>query len=1314
MLDPYEMVMQGLRPRPRVPAPAGQAQPEAPPLPPIGPAQEDSLLARAGQKALSGLGYLGSVMDKSFGGRAVRGLLGGKPREAMSLLPFSDTLGLTDEADVVHGRDLLENAGLVGKNEEGLDLGDVAGFATEMALDPSMYLSFGTGALTKAGLLTKQAGALPGRLSQAIRGFHYLEPELEALRPVAQGVSEARLAVPAGSTIAPRALVERAAREGVDLLPQFRRTEQAAVNPVAQALKPTAVGPGVLGAAPTAVGPLPEYADAARELAQGHLVPQGKYGLTNPEGYQMLDVGKPTSAFGASATPVEATAAQFADQATKQATPLAGLVGIGLPFSHPSLVLGTGESAARFAEYAGAANDFLKGLAPARYARALLDPTARGVNTREIQDLAGAVARPAEKEVMAQTIGKGVDLRRQLEPLVTRAGKPEVDRLMLRAGEGVPVPGDVASYLADLKARDPVLYDQLDKAGELQNLAGHYDAVRQLGRQAGAAHRDFLGAERGLGINTPELDDELQYVMRQRQALPVEGGGTLLDRALGRKHQAFPTGHSSQMAREEIFKNLPEGTAQVNDLVRLRDAQGSPVLTGPGRTLNDLQAEALLRKELTKQAGVPGSGTNSVRGFLDDAEAQISARQGAISPEEAEALRAAAKGKQDALNRQAQSLAAYFKGLDPRYATEGHDYFTSDPLSNLVVRGAKSARAQSSAKTVYEALRRYAQPLASQPEAVPVADFLRQAGLAGEDELGRNLGEIAARRELGTADLSGLGLRPDIAKDLSGMMQPWRAPEEVAPLIRGYDSAMNLWKGYLTAPFPAFHTRNVASGLFNILRQHVNPLELYNAGADARNVLQGRAAVEALPGMRPGAGGQEVLDEILKEASAREIAFLGSAHRTGDTIGGAADDLRRMAETIPGRVSQPVQEVLDRLAAGAVPMRGAGPGAASVGDLAAQMGLDTPNWLGQLRGKLGPDLSQVGIPAEMIPDLRARGTGQAVQDWLGGFRGKSFNPLDPENVVLSQARQVGNTAEDWLRMTNYIALRRQGYNPAAAADLVHQYQILYRDVTPFERNVMKRLVPFYTFGSRNLKNIVGDLATAPAHLSAATRLSTGLNDPETFIPPYLREGAAIAIPGGPDGSQRYVSSLGLPIEDEWVKALGSALALDPQRTAGNLTSGLNPLLKYPMEVATGTQLSSGRKLEDLYPSWLAQHNPLSMYDEDWAGPISQAIAQSPASRASSTLDKVVDPRKGPLDLLVNLGSGVKATDVDAQKQKEIVARDLLQQVMKGKGGAKTMEKLYVPADKVAGLSEEELLYWSLYKQLERDAQKKSAQKKKAR
>lgn len=126
--------------------------------PPLAPEVEDSLLSQLAGGGLSALGYVGSTLDKP--GAALRGLLAGQPDQLLNLIPFSDALGITEEADRVSGRDLLEQYGMLAPNTPGLDWGDVGGFGAEVLLDPLTYLTFGGSALTKAGRAAEAAGDL--------------------------------------------------------------------------------------------------------------------------------------------------------------------------------------------------------------------------------------------------------------------------------------------------------------------------------------------------------------------------------------------------------------------------------------------------------------------------------------------------------------------------------------------------------------------------------------------------------------------------------------------------------------------------------------------------------------------------------------------------------------------------------------------------------------------------------------------------------------------------------------------------------------------------------------------------------------------------------------------------------------------------------------------------------------------------------------------------------------------------------------------------------------------------------------------------
>jgi hypothetical protein len=120
--------------------------------PPVTPEEEAGLL----HSAVGGLEWLGQTLDKP--GAAVRGLLAGQPEQLANLIPFSDTLGITDPKTRVSGRDLLEKAGILGQNTPGLDWGDVGGFAAEVVTDPLLFL--------KAAPLTVKGAAKAAQMAE--------------------------------------------------------------------------------------------------------------------------------------------------------------------------------------------------------------------------------------------------------------------------------------------------------------------------------------------------------------------------------------------------------------------------------------------------------------------------------------------------------------------------------------------------------------------------------------------------------------------------------------------------------------------------------------------------------------------------------------------------------------------------------------------------------------------------------------------------------------------------------------------------------------------------------------------------------------------------------------------------------------------------------------------------------------------------------------------------------------------------------------------------------------------------------------------
>jgi hypothetical protein len=84
---------------------------------------------------LGAIGAAGDAADKITGGRALRGVLAGKGRELASVVPFSDSIGLTSERDKTSGRDLTDMYGLTSKGSNSFG-SNAAGFLADSVLSP--------------------------------------------------------------------------------------------------------------------------------------------------------------------------------------------------------------------------------------------------------------------------------------------------------------------------------------------------------------------------------------------------------------------------------------------------------------------------------------------------------------------------------------------------------------------------------------------------------------------------------------------------------------------------------------------------------------------------------------------------------------------------------------------------------------------------------------------------------------------------------------------------------------------------------------------------------------------------------------------------------------------------------------------------------------------------------------------------------------------------------------------------------------------------------------------------------------------------
>lgn len=291
-------------------------------------------------------------------------------------------------------------------------------------------------------------------------------------------------------------------------------------------------------------------------------------------------------------------------------------------------------------------------------------------------------------------------------------------------------------------------------------------------------------------------------------------------------------------------------------------------------------------------------------------------------------------------------------------------------------------------------------------------------------------------------------------------------------------------------------------------------------------------------------------------------------------------------------------------------------------------------------------------------------------------------------TVLKTGEKASASVEFMNRVPMYLYLRGKGWAPEVAAAKVKELHVDYGALAPFEKQVMRRMVPFYAFQRRMAPALLGILAERPGGAMAQTiRAASQSSGADASTPDWIASTAAIPNPfKTPAEGQSFLTGFGLPFEQFLQYGEGGM--------RGALREGLsqtNPLMKAPLEMATNQSFfqtgpsGAGRPLDDLDPvlgrtlaNLMGREKPVQTPRTlEWA------LSNSPLTRAASTARQVTDPRKSPLDLGLNLLTGVRVSDVSPAAQ-DAVLRDRALEMMKGLG-SRAFTRTYFDKDDVQNM-----------------------------
>ena len=1167
---------------------------------------------------------------------------------------------------------------MVGRNRPGLDAGDVAGFAAEVALDPLTYLTFGASALSKSGKVAKAAGLLPkadiagtalkaGRREQLVTST--LDDVLKGLPDTAQSASKVqdmeRAAGAMGTTLDQLRLSgETLGGLGRYHVPgmvdvTFGRSRELAkkLDRLGHRLRYSPVGTGLARAfsvpargMKTVLGQLEGTRSLSREVSQTQAIKSQQVlgremleraGLNDPDGWtDTLATMDGTYRL----TDEESAAMRSALDRGQQ------VEDVFVP------------------DFDEAFNRNLMPKLQDKLDRKLMSP-------EDVDSLKGMLRQEYEQnqELLTEMKRLGLDPREHADPTILyaarqhgrrpdylgpRGGKPfkttsafDFSRLQFLKRLLPSTEGPGGGAMVERIVRDPKIVGTQLEAGE---------KFRNFMATRAARARGYPGATVYQPVRTDvdALKKEMLDSEAFSQAEIDAAFPDVLEAAERPQHvfEKYLMGSQSQLDR------LDELNKQVTDLAEMRaaDVPDEDAIEALSKVVNDGKAEReglsarwQQAQQIADWAGrreIPPAGELFWNRHVLDAQA----------------LRKIAD-----VQRIEGTSAFYRLGAGAAERGEG------ERLLSFIEKQGKGI------KDTDTAVARMAEQLSSRADELGLDAQAIENLSEGMDGYRVRVAEVVddvdeierAARDAWEADRSSvfdeLTIAPKVAEDMGRAMAHWNPTKESAGwLKRAYDGYNNVFRALVTAPFPAFHVRNATTAFWQ---------QLVTGSYDPR-----LGKLNPLAYVRPLQDGVEFAVKGKLPKNWKSHPWLKGLNERQ-----AMEKLR--ADFYAYRVSEPHANI----------------GHVTLGE--TEVTRNVPDVLESLPGHRKPHV-KFGFWEQLNP--------ASVRGGFGAGAKKAEHIGSDPFLLTRLGRVAGNTVEDTNRFATWWAQGLQGASPEVAAGISRGAHVDYRLMTDMERNVWKRLIPFWQFSRHMIPFQLSQLAHKPGGLVAQTIRAANRMRGEGFVPEHVGAGLAIPFGEGAEGKQRFITGIDLPHEQ--LNDILRLRHLDTSSPGGLVTSAVGsvsetgkallgqttPLLKGPVEEITGRQFYSGRDLRDLDSriGRMIQTATRSETQPYVPQALDQLLANTPAARALSSggraLDAIMTPERRESSL-TQLLTGVRMKDVDTERAQRMAAKDRLIEMLRPRPDVRVYEKLYVPAAQRELLDDETRRRVELYNRLMR-------------
>ena len=239
-----------------------------------------------------------------------------------------------------------------------------------------------------------------------------------------------------------------------------------------------------------------------------------------------------------------------------------------------------------------------------------------------------------------------------------------------------------------------------------------------------------------------------------------------------------------------------------------------------------------------------------------------------------------------------------------------------------------------------------------------------------------------------------------------------------------------------------------------------------------------------------------------------------------------------------------------------------------IGIGALRRGTDTAS---VIFGKNPDEIVRLGTRTFTQKQLRDLATDYGVLDPSGRqfvqMTGRAqFSPTGKVSKLIAKRASIDNFSRVQLWLNNIA----RGVDPRDAADKVGEFLFRYNELSPLEREGMRRLIPFYTYTRKAIPLYLKQIATRPGRVAAQIKPFRGRESENDSLAQWEAEGFKVRLDS--DGKTlRVLAGVDLPIRTADTLWRG-----DGAKTIRGILGMMSPAIKTPIEQATGQDLFTGR------------------------------------------------------------------------------------------------------------------------------------------